>query len=101
MVTARRNARWARHGRDDAGTADHGCAVRRLSRSVPASGLAAADGCRHPRRTARHLVHVRTLLLWIGLGAPFIERLRDNKSLSGALAGITAAVVGVILNLAI
>ena len=25
--------------------------------------------------------------LWIGLGAPFIERLRDNKPLSGALAG--------------
>jgi chromate transporter len=39
--------------------------------------------------------------LWIGLGAPFIERLRDNKPLSGALAGITAAIVGVILNLAI
>jgi chromate transporter len=39
--------------------------------------------------------------LFIGLGAPFIEKLRDNKSLSGALAGITAAVVGVILNLAI
>jgi chromate transporter len=39
--------------------------------------------------------------LWIGLGAPFIEKLRDNKLLSGALAGITAAVVGVILNLAI
>ena len=39
--------------------------------------------------------------LWIGLGAPFIEKLRDNKPLSGALAGIAAAVVGVILNLAI
>jgi chromate transporter len=39
--------------------------------------------------------------LWIGLGAPFVEKLRDNKPLSGALAGITAAVVGVILNLAI
>ena len=39
--------------------------------------------------------------LWIGLGAPFIERLRDNKPLNGALAGVTAAVVGVILNLAI
>jgi chromate transporter len=39
--------------------------------------------------------------LWIGLGAPFIEKLRDNKPLSGALAGITAAGVGVILNLAI
>jgi chromate transporter len=39
--------------------------------------------------------------LWIGLGAPFIEGLRDNRPLNGALAGITAAVVGVILNLAI
>src|SRR4051795_5420349 len=39
--------------------------------------------------------------LFIGLGAPFIEKLRDHKPLSGALAGITAAVVGVILNLAI
>jgi chromate transporter len=39
--------------------------------------------------------------LRIGIGAPFIERLRDNKPLNGALAGITAAVVGVILNLAI
>src|SRR6185437_13612248 len=39
--------------------------------------------------------------LWIILGGPFIEALRNNKPLSGALAGITAAVVGVILNLAI
>jgi chromate transporter len=39
--------------------------------------------------------------LWIGLGAPFIEELRDYRPLNGALAGITAAVVGVILNLAI
>jgi chromate transporter len=39
--------------------------------------------------------------LFIGLGAPFIERLRNNKPLTGALSGITAAVVGVILNLAI
>jgi chromate transporter len=39
--------------------------------------------------------------LWIGLGAPFIERLRGNKPLNGALSAITAAVVGVILNLAV
>jgi chromate transporter len=39
--------------------------------------------------------------LWIFLGAPFIERLRGNKALNGALSAITAAVVGVILNLAI
>ena len=39
--------------------------------------------------------------LWIFLGAPFIEALRGNKALSGALSAITAAVVGVILNLAV
>ena len=39
--------------------------------------------------------------LWIFLGAPFIEILRGNKALSGALSAITAAVVGVILNLAV
>jgi chromate transporter len=39
--------------------------------------------------------------LWIFLGAPFIERLRGNKGLNAAFSAITAAVVGVILNLAI
>lgn len=39
--------------------------------------------------------------LWIFLGAPFIERMRQNKPLSGALAAVTAAVVGVIANLAL
>jgi chromate transporter len=39
--------------------------------------------------------------LWIFLGAPHIEQLRGNKILSAALSTITAAVVGVILNLAV
>jgi chromate transporter len=39
--------------------------------------------------------------LWIFLGAPYVEALRGNKPLSAALAAITAAVVGVILNLAV
>jgi len=39
--------------------------------------------------------------LWIFLGAPFAEMLRGNRALNGALSAITAAVVGVILNLAI
>lgn len=39
--------------------------------------------------------------LWIFAGAPFVERLRGNRALSAALAAITAAVVGVILNLAV
>ncbi len=39
--------------------------------------------------------------LWIFLGAPYIEALRGNRVLAVALTGITAAVVGVVLNLAI
>jgi chromate transporter len=39
--------------------------------------------------------------LFIFLGAPYIEQLRSNRALSAALAAITAAVVGVVLNLAI
>jgi chromate transporter len=40
-------------------------------------------------------------MLWIFAGAPFVEPLRANRRLSGALAAITAAVVGVILNLTV
>ena len=39
--------------------------------------------------------------LWIMAGAPYIERLQNMPRLSGALAAVTAAVVGVILNLTI
>jgi chromate transporter len=39
--------------------------------------------------------------IFIFLGAPYIEVLRGNKNLTGALTGITAAVVGVVLNLAL
>ncbi len=39
--------------------------------------------------------------MWIFLGAPYIEALRGNKGISAALSGITAAVVGVVMNLAL
>jgi chromate transporter len=39
--------------------------------------------------------------LWIFLGAPYVEILRGNKAVSAALSAVTAAVVGVMLNLAI
>ena len=39
--------------------------------------------------------------LWIFLGAPYMEMVRGNRNLSAALAGVTAAVVGVILNLSV
>lgn len=37
--------------------------------------------------------------LWIFLGAPYVEKLRHNKLLSASLGAVTAAVVGVVLNL--
>ncbi|HWQ90797.1 MAG TPA: chromate transporter, partial [Clostridia bacterium] len=39
--------------------------------------------------------------LWIFLGAPHIEQLRGNQKLTAALSAVTAAVVGVVLNLAV
>jgi chromate transporter len=38
---------------------------------------------------------------FVFLGAPLIERLQDNRALAGALAAVTAGVVGVIANLAV
>jgi chromate transporter len=38
--------------------------------------------------------------LWIFLGAPYVERLHDNRAIAASLSAITAAVVGVMLNLA-
>ena len=39
--------------------------------------------------------------LWIFAGAPYVERLRQNRTLTQALAAVAAAVVGVIVNLAL
>jgi len=39
--------------------------------------------------------------LWIFVGGPYIESVRGSRSLRGALGGITAAVVGVVLNLVV
>ncbi|CAN5230599.1 chromate efflux transporter [soil metagenome] len=39
--------------------------------------------------------------LWILLGAPHLEQLRGNQRLTAALSAVTAAVVGVVLNLAV
>jgi chromate transporter len=39
--------------------------------------------------------------LWVFLGGPHIEQLRDNRKIAMTLSAVTAAVVGVILNLAV
>ena len=40
-------------------------------------------------------------ILFVLLGAPYMEVLRGNRTLGAALSGITASVIGVVLNLAI
>ncbi|WP_137128177.1 chromate efflux transporter [Roseomonas sp. HF4] len=47
------------------------------------------------------LVTFAPCFAWIFLGAPFVERMHEAPRLKGALAGVTAAVVGVIANLAL
>ena len=39
--------------------------------------------------------------LWVFVGAPYIEALRNNRALHAALSAVTAAIVGVILNLSV
>ena len=39
--------------------------------------------------------------LWVLVGAPYVEALRNNRALNAALSAITAAIVGVILNLSL
>ena len=97
----RRDAGRARHGRDHARSADHGHAVRGLSCRL-------ARARRMPPLLAATLGGLLTTwvtftpcFLWIFFGAPFVEALSANKALGAALGAITAAVVGVILNLAV
>jgi hypothetical protein len=96
-----RDARRTRFGGDDTQPVDHGVAVCRLPRRLESSGKFFAIA----RRTLGALITTWTTFapcfLWILLGAPHIEKLRGNESLSSALSTVTAAVVGVILNLAV
>jgi chromate transporter len=46
-------------------------------------------------------VTIAPCFVFVFLGTPLIERLQDNRALSGALAAITAAVVGVVTDLAV
>ena len=67
-------------------------------------GYLRVTGTSIPRQSALFsgLVSTKqTLRLWIMAGAPYIEWITKQPRLKGALAAITAAVVGVILNLAI
>ena len=72
------------------------------SASSPPTGTRAASRRPWPVRSARLVTLWATFVpcfLWIFVGAPYVERLRANRSLRAALAAITAAVVGVIAGL--
>ena len=89
------------HGRNDARPPDHGVAIRGLHGGLPFARYASAAGGRCSRWTARDMGDLHTLLSMDIRRRSLHRKLRGNKALSGALSAITAAVVGVILNLAI
>ena len=101
LAQAGRDARWPRHGGDDSRPADHGAAIRGLHGRVSGPGRSFAHARGNAGRLARDVGDIHPMLSLDISGAPFIEVLRDNKALNGALSAITAAVVGVVLNLAI
>jgi chromate transport protein ChrA len=55
----------------------------------------------HSWRFGDDLGNVVPCFLWIFLGGPYIEKLRGNEGLTTTLSAVTAAVVGVVLNLAV
>ena len=101
-MAPRRDARRPRARRDHARAAHHG------RRSSSASSRRSARRVRCRRCSRARLGALLTTwvtfvpcFLWIFLGAPYIEALRGQRALNAALSAITAAVVGVILNLAV
>lgn len=72
---------------------------RKLSASSPRGRIRAAF--RRSRRAGDDVGDFLPCFLFVVLGAPHVEGLHERPGLSTALTGITAAVVGVILNLAI
>ncbi len=101
LAAARRDAGRPRHGGDDA---------RPLIMVVQFVGFLA--GYRTPGRLPPLMagtlagllvtwVTFTPCFLWVFLGAPYVEALRGARALGAALSAVTAAVVGVILNLAV
>ena len=101
VVATGGDGRWPGSRRDHTRTAGPGAELRWLPRCVSRSRGSAPMVAGLLGGAFTTWVTFVPCFLWIFLGAPYIERLRSNKALSGALSAITAAVVGVILNLAI
>ena len=96
----------ARARRDHVRAADHGRRFRRLRRRLGQAG--ARPGGAVPRRGARglcrHFLHVPAVVRFHPggrAGGPFVESTHGNLKFTAPLTAISAAVVGVILNLAL
>jgi chromate transporter len=79
LAGAGRDARRAGHGRDDAGAADHGHAIRRLHGGLRDAGGLSPLMAGTLGGLLTTWVTFTPCFLWIFLGAPFIERLRENR----------------------
>ena len=88
------------HGRDDPGPLIR-CGFRRFPRAYRDPGALSPLAAGTLGGLLATWVTFVPCFLWIFLGAPFIERLRGNPAVAAALSAITAAVVGVVLNLAL
>ena len=103
MAGAAANDRWPGAGRNDAGSADHGRCIRRLCRRLDQAILARIR-CFWSGAVAASVVTFFTFLpsfLFILIGGPLIETTHDDLKFTAPLTAITAAVVGVIVNLAV
>ncbi|GAC1315994.1 MAG: hypothetical protein NVSMB2_08340 [Chloroflexota bacterium] len=103
MAHASCNGSGSRPARIDARAIDHGHRVRRIRRRLENRTR------RYPtlrvRDARRPEITVYATFLptfrFIFIGAPYVEWLSGNQRLQAALTGVTAAVVGVIANLAV
>ena len=103
-LTAGADDRRPRARRDHARSADHGRRVRRLRRRLDEGGVRRRTRCAlagHRRRVRRDLLHVPAVFLFILAGGPLVETTHGQLRFTAPLTGITAAVVGVIVNLAV
>ena len=101
LAHAGRGRRRSRACRDDARAPDHRAAIRRLHGGLEPAGLAAPPAAATIAALLSSWATFLPSFVFILVGAPYGEKLSSNVRLSTALAGMTAAVVGVIGSLAI
>ena len=97
------NDRWSGTWRNNSRSTDYGCRIRgfcrRLDKRAFWTGNATPGRC--CRRGCGDTVYVLPSFLFILLGGPSVEATRHDVKFTAPLTGITAAVVGVVLNLAV